>query len=45
MMALNAAGHWAVRQYHWAKAAGVPSEELERLHLLGDSIFEAVLAS
>lgn len=32
----------ALRRYHEAKATGVPAGELERLHLLADSLFQAV---
>ncbi|MFJ2982272.1 MULTISPECIES: hypothetical protein [unclassified Pseudomonas] len=32
----------AMRQYHEAEAAGLPAEEVERLHLLAESLFQAV---
>ena len=32
----------AMREYHEAQAAGLPAEEIERLHLLAESLFQAV---
>jgi len=32
----------AMRQYHAAEAAGLPAAEVERLHLLAESLFQAV---
>ncbi len=32
----------AMRQYHEAEAAGLPGEEVERLRLLAESLFQAV---
>jgi len=32
----------AMRQYHEAEAAGQPAEEVERLRLLAESLFQAV---
>ncbi|KLJ14526.1 hypothetical protein G1E_32385 [Pseudomonas sp. TJI-51] len=32
----------AMRQYHEAEAAGQPQEEVERLRLLAESLFQAV---
>ena len=32
----------AMRQYHEAEAAGLPAAEVERLHLLAESLFQAV---
>nr|WP_205299990.1 hypothetical protein [Pantoea sp. Tr-811] len=32
----------AMRQYHEAEAAGQPPEEVERLRLLAESLFQAV---
>jgi len=32
----------AMRQYHEAEAAGQPTEEVERLRLLAESLFQAV---
>ncbi|BBH46885.1 hypothetical protein [Pseudomonas sp. KU43P] len=32
----------AMRAYHEAEAAGLPAAEVERLHLLAESLFQAV---
>ncbi|MDQ2488353.1 hypothetical protein RBI94_30625 [Pseudomonas putida] len=32
----------AMRAYHEASAAGLPAAEVERLHLLAESLFQAV---
>lgn len=32
----------AMREYHDAQAAGLPDAEIERLHLLAESLFQAV---
>ncbi|MFK0270511.1 hypothetical protein [Pseudomonas asiatica] len=32
----------AMRDYHDAQAAGLPAAEVERLHLLAESLFQAV---
>lgn len=32
----------AMREYHEAEAAGLPAAEVERLHLLAESLFQAV---
>ncbi|MNJ82203.1 hypothetical protein D3C77_814390 [compost metagenome] len=31
-----------MREYHEAVAAGLPADEVERLHLLAESLFQAV---
>ncbi|MNP17268.1 hypothetical protein D3C76_1096970 [compost metagenome] len=33
----------AMREYHEAEAAGLPREDIERLHLLAESLFQAVI--
>ena len=33
----------AIRQAHEAEAAGLPDLEVERLHLLADSLYQAVI--
>ncbi len=33
----------AMREYHEAEAASLPSEEVERLRLLAESLFQAVI--